>query len=418
MTAPQASAALHAAHDAGSPLVEATRLVKHFPVMSGTFISRRTGSVRAVDDVSFSIPRGQTVGLVGESGCGKSTVGRLLLRLIEPTSGTVTFDGQETTAAGAGDLRRMRRSMQIVFQDPHSSLNPRRKVGEIVGRPLVIYGEANVKTATERARKLLELVGLSPSMTERYPHEFSGGQRQRIGIARALALNPSFIVLDEPTSSLDVSVQAQVLNLLNDLKQNLGLTYLFVSHNLNIVEYFCDTTIVMYLGKIVESGPSEAMHAMPLHPYTKALMSAVLLPEVGAQPDRIVLSGDVPSPINPPPGCRFHTRCPHAMDICRHVEPLLAEHAPARHVACHLYAESTPGAAHASPGAATEGRKLNRPRMAARWRAQRIRSVERHPVPSAIARLSRDGTGNRMEERCNVRRNFDSEYLTSRRAQR
>lgn len=336
------------------PLVKAMRLVKHFPVTSGTFISRRTGEVRAVDDVSFTIPRGTTVGLVGESGCGKSTVGRLLLRLIEPTSGTVHFDGQETTAASAGELRKMRRGMQIVFQDPHSSLNPRRKVGEIVGRPLRIYGEANAKAADQRARELLELVGLPQAMAERYPHEFSGGQRQRIGIARALALNPLFIVLDEPTSSLDVSVQAQILNLLNDLKQNLGLTYLFVSHNLNIVEYFCDATIVMYLGKIVESGPSEEMHAEPLHPYTRALMSAVLLPEVGSKRDRIVLSGDVPSPINPPPGCRFHTRCPHVMEICRGVEPLLAEHAPGRHVACHLYPESTPrnllGAAHREEG--------------------------------------------------------------------
>jgi len=336
---------------AAPPLVEAMHLVKHFPVTSGTFIARRTGEVRAVDDVSFDIPRGTTVGLVGESGCGKSTVGRLLLRLIEPTSGTVRFDGRDTASAPKRDLRRMRRGMQIVFQDPHSSLNPRRKVGEIVSRPLVIHGEASGKQAIEQARELLALVGLSPSMTERYPHEFSGGQRQRIGIARALALKPSFVVLDEPTSSLDVSVQAQILNLLNDLKHNLGLTYLFVSHNLNVVEYFCDTTVVMYLGKIVETGPSEAMHAEPLHPYTKALMSAVLLPEVGAQRDRIVLSGDVPSPIAPPPGCRFHTRCPYVMDVCRDTEPLLDEHAPGHRVACHLYSGSTPGSANEDAGA-------------------------------------------------------------------
>lgn len=325
------------------PLVEAVNLVKHFPVHSGTFIARKTGEVRAVDDVSFSIPRGRTVGLVGESGCGKSTVGRLLLRLIEPSSGTVRFDGKNATAAGPAELRKIRRGMQIVFQDPHSSLNPRRNIGDIIGRPLVIHGEANSRAARDRARELLDLVGLQASMAERYPHEFSGGQRQRIGIARALALNPSFVVLDEPTSSLDVSIQAQILNLLNDLKQNLGLTYLFVSHNLNVVEYFCDTTVVMYLGKIVESGPSEEMHAGPLHPYTRALMSAVLMPEVGAARDRIVLSGDVPSPVNPPSGCRFHTRCPYVMDVCRGIEPLLAEHSPRRFVACHLYPESTPG---------------------------------------------------------------------------
>jgi oligopeptide transport system ATP-binding protein len=324
-----------------APLVQAANLVKHFPVSSGTFIARKTGAVRAVDDVSFAIPRGTTVGLVGESGCGKSTVGRLLLRLIEPTSGSVRFDGTEVTGASPADVQKMRRGMQIVFQDPHSSLNPRRKAGEIVGRPLRIHGEAGGREADKRARDLLDKVGLSAAMAERYPHEFSGGQRQRIGIARALALNPSFVVLDEPTSSLDVSVQAQILNLLNDLKQDLGLTYLFISHNLNVVEYFCDTTIVMYLGKIVETGPSEEMHADPLHPYTRALMSAVLLPEVSSRRDHIVLSGDVPSPLNPPSGCRFHTRCPHVMEICRSLEPALAEHTPARRVACHLYPEST-----------------------------------------------------------------------------
>jgi oligopeptide/dipeptide ABC transporter ATP-binding protein len=227
--------------------------------------------------------------------------------------------------------------MQIVFQDPHSSLNPRRKIGEIVSRPLVIHGEATRRDADRRAGELLSLVGLDPDMRGRFPHEFSGGQRQRIGVARALALRPSFIVLDEPTSSLDVSVQAQILNLLNDLKRELGLTYLFISHNLNVVEYFCDTTVVMYLGHAVESGPSEAIHAEPMHPYTQALMSAVLVPEVGRQRNRLVLSGDLPSPINPPSGCRFHTRCPFAMEICRQVQPLLTEQTPGHRVACHLF---------------------------------------------------------------------------------
>jgi oligopeptide transport system ATP-binding protein len=318
-------------------LVETRDLVKHFRITSGSVFARKVGAVRAVDGVSFRIRKGTTVGLVGESGCGKSTVGRLMLRLVEPTAGEVRFAGTELTKASAAEMRRLRREMQIVFQDPHSSLNPRRKVGEIVGRPLVIHGKAGKRDAAARAHELLGLVGLTPAMAERYPHEFSGGQRQRIGIARALALNPSFVVLDEPTSSLDVSVQAQILNLLNDLKHELGLTYLFVSHNLNVVEYFCDETLVMYLGKIVEAGPSEAMHAEPLHPYTKALMSAVLVPEVGKQRDRIVLEGDVPSPLNPPSGCRFHTRCPYAMEVCSNVEPDLVAQGPDRRVACHLY---------------------------------------------------------------------------------
>jgi oligopeptide/dipeptide ABC transporter ATP-binding protein len=319
------------------PLVEARGLVKHFPVSSGGFFARETAAVRAVDDVSLAIPRGQTVGLVGESGCGKSTMGRLLLRLIEPTSGGVWFEGQELTRATAGEMRRARRQMQIVFQDPSSSLNPRRKIGEIITRPLVIHGEASRREMGRRAGELLQAVGLDPDMRGRYPHELSGGQQQRIGIARALALRPSFIVLDEPTSSLDVSVQAQILNLLNDLKQDLGLTYLFISHNLNVVAYFCDTTVVMYLGQVVESGPSAEVHAAPMHPYTRALISAVLVPEVGKQRDRLVLTGDVPSPVDPPAGCRFHPRCPFAMEICRSVQPVLTEQAPGHRVACHLF---------------------------------------------------------------------------------
>jgi oligopeptide transport system ATP-binding protein len=319
------------------PLVEAIDLVKHFPVSGGSLFGKPAAMVKAVDGVSISIPAGATVGLVGESGCGKSTMGRLLLRLIEPTAGAVAFDGENILALEGRAMRQLRGRMQIVFQDPHSSLNPRRKVGDIIGRPLVIHGTGSRSAARKRAAELLELVGLPAEAADRYPHEFSGGQRQRIGIARALALNPSFIVLDEPTSSLDVSVQAQILNLLNDLKRDLGLTYLFVSHNLNVVEYFCDQTDVMYLGKIVESGPSEAIHTEPMHPYTKALISAVLMPEVGASKSRIVLTGDVPSPVNPPQGCRFHTRCPYVMDICRVTEPPLAEQQPGHRVACHLY---------------------------------------------------------------------------------
>jgi oligopeptide transport system ATP-binding protein len=327
----------------GQPLVEATDLVKHFPVQGSGFFGKTTGAVKAVDGVSFVVPAGATVGLVGESGCGKSTVGRLLLRLIEPTSGEVRFDGQDILPLDDREMRRLRARMQIVFQDPHSSLNPRRSVGEIIGRPLLIHHAGSRAEARKRAAELLDLVGLPPEAATRYPHEFSGGQRQRIGIARALALNPSFIVLDEPTSSLDVSVQAQILNLLNDLKRDLGLTYLFISHNLNVVEYFCDQTVVMYLGKVVESGPSEAIHAEPMHPYTQALISAVLMPEVGAKTSRIVLTGDVPSPLDPPQGCRFHTRCPYAMDICRSVEPALLEQRPGHRVACHLY-PTPPGA--------------------------------------------------------------------------
>ena len=337
-----AAATIVAGNGPAPPLVEARGLVKHFPLASGSLFKRSGAAVRAVDGVSLTIPAGTTVGLVGESGCGKSTTGRLLLRLIEPTAGEIRFAGEDLTAASPAAVRRLRRRMQIVFQDPHSSLNPRRSAGEIVGRPLVIHGEASRREAEQRARALLERVGLAAQMATRYPHEFSGGQRQRIGIARALALDPSFVVLDEPTSSLDVSVQAQILNLLNDLKRDLGLTYLFVSHNLNVVEYFCDTTVVMYLGKIVEEGPSEQLHAVPLHPYTKALVSAVLVPEVGRRRERIVLAGDVPSPIAPPSGCRFHTRCPYVMDICRRVEPRLAGQGAGQRVACHLYPGSIP----------------------------------------------------------------------------
>jgi oligopeptide transport system ATP-binding protein len=249
----------------------------------------------------------------------------------------VRFKGEDVLQFSRARLRAARRDMQIVFQDPYSSLNPRRTVGSIVAQPLTLHKLERGKAVNERVSDILERVGLNPAHAVRYPHEFSGGQRQRIGIARALALRPSFIVLDEPTSSLDVSVQAQILNLLNDLKRDLGLTYLFISHNLNVVEYFCDTTVVMYLGQVVESGPSDVIYAEPMHPYTRALMSAVLVPEVGRRRDRLVLAGDVPSPINPPSGCRFHTRCPFAMEICRQVQPVLSEQRAEHRVACHLY---------------------------------------------------------------------------------
>lgn len=326
------------------------RLKKYFQV-GGGFLGGRGLTIKAVDDVSFSVKRGETFGLVGESGCGKTTLGQTIIRLYEPTDGNIVFNGTDLSRLSAGKMRPHRRDIQMIFQDPSASLDPRMTIGSVIAEPLNIAGIGSREERREKVQELLRVVGLNGYFASRYPHEFSGGQRQRIGIARALALNPSFVVLDEPTSSLDVSVQAQILNLLNDLKQDLGLTYLFVSHNLNVVEYFCDTTIVMYLGKIVESGPSDAMHAEPLHPYTQALMSAVLLPEVGSQRERIVLGGDVPSPINPPAGCRFHTRCPFAMDICRRLEPQLAEHGAGRRVACHLYPESTSGRASELPEA-------------------------------------------------------------------
>jgi oligopeptide transport system ATP-binding protein len=330
------------------PLVEARELVKHFPVISGRFFARQTGAVRAVDGVSLAIPRGQTVGVVGESGCGKSTVGRLLLSLIEPTSGDVRFEGEAITGAGSAAMHRARRDMQIVFQDPYASLNPRRTAGEIVSRPLLIHREASRREAEDRAGELMALVGLEPAMQRRYPHEFSGGQRQRIGIARALALRPQFIVLDEPTSSLDVSVQAQILNLLNDLKRDLSLTYLFISHNLNVVRYFSDNIAVMYLGQVVDYGPAAAIYQPPYHPYTESLLAAVPVPDPTVKTEHIRLEGTVPSPLNPPSGCRFHTRCPWAMELCRTVPPPLREQAPGHRVACHLYtADPKPASATA-----------------------------------------------------------------------
>lgn len=312
-------------------LVEIQHLKKYFPAGRGQ-------SVRAVDDVSFNIYRGETLGLVGESGCGKTTVGRCLLRLIEPTSGTIKFDQQDLLGLSKSEMRALRRRMQIVFQDPYSSLNPRMKVGDIIGEPLIVHGIGNQQERKDRVAELLKVVRLDPDYANRYPHQFSGGQRQRIGIARALALNPDFIVADEPVSALDVSVQAQVVNLLQDLQEQFGLTYLFISHGLAVVEHISTRVGVMYLGKIVELAPALELYQSPKHPYTQALLASIPLPDPEQMRDRerIALRGEVPTPLNPPSGCRFHTRCPHAMDKCKTNEPEFKEIAPGHFAACFL----------------------------------------------------------------------------------
>ncbi|MBA3568256.1 MAG: dipeptide ABC transporter ATP-binding protein [Pyrinomonadaceae bacterium] len=309
-------------------LVNVRHLVKHFPVEGSDDV------VRAVDDVSFEILRGETLGLVGESGCGKSTVGRCLLRLIEPTAGQIDFDGSNVRSLNRSDLRELRREMQIVFQDPYASLNPRMKVGDIVGEPLVIHKIGTKNERGERVGELLRRVGLDPDYRKRYPHEFSGGQRQRIGVARTLALNPKLIVADEPVSALDVSVQAQVVNLLQDLQKEFGLTYLFISHGLAVVEHISTRVAVMYLGRIVEIASAADLYLRPLHPYTRALLSAIPVPDPKRKRERIVLQGDVPTPINPPSGCRFRTRCPIAIDECARIDPELRELSPGHRVAC------------------------------------------------------------------------------------
>jgi len=309
-------------------LVSVSNLVKHFPV-EGT-----DDVVRAVDGVSFDIYAGETLGLVGESGCGKSTVGRCLLRLIEPTSGTVNFLGRDVLKLDRGDLRQLRREMQIIFQDPYASLNPRMKIGDIVGEPLVIHKQGTKSERRERVAELLRRVGLDPDYMSRYAHEFSGGQRQRIGVARTLALNPQLIVADEPVSALDVSVQAQVVNLLQELQEEFKLTYLFISHGLAVVEHISTRVAVMYLGRIVEVASAEDLYAQPLHPYTQALLSAIPIPDPKQKRKRIILQGDVPTPINPPSGCRFRTRCPIAIEDCAHIDPELREISPGHEVAC------------------------------------------------------------------------------------
>ena len=319
------------------PLLRVENLTRHFPIMRGVF-RRQVGTVKAVDGLDFEILEGETLGLVGESGCGKSTTGRVVLRLHPATAGRIEFGGEDITALEGEALRRLRRRMQMIFQDPQDSLNPRMTAGGIVGEPLREHGAARGKALAERVEALFESVGLDPRFTNRYPHEFSGGQRQRIGVARALALDPEFIVCDEPIAALDVSIQAQVVNLLEDLQERLGLTYLFISHDLGMIRHIADRVAVMYLGRIVELAPSGALYREPLHPYTRALLSAVPVhdPELEARRERIILTGDVPSPANPPPGCRFSTRCPLAAPECSTREPAWRELRPGHRVACHF----------------------------------------------------------------------------------
>ncbi len=318
-------------------LIKVEHLKKYFPITRGIIFSRHVGDVKAVDDVSFDVYKGETLGLVGESGCGKTTVGRTVIQLYRPTAGSVYYEGKDLTKMGGNELRAMRRKMQIIFQDPYASLNPRLTVGSIIGEPLEIHHILQGKAMRERVEQLLELVGLNPYFINRYPHEFSGGQRQRIGIARALALEPEFIVCDEPISALDVSIQAQVVNLLEELQDKLGLTYLFIAHDLSMVRHISDRVAVMYLGKIVELSDRNTIYNNPLHPYTEALLSAVPIPDpvVEEKRQRIILEGDVPSPANPPPGCNFNTRCPKVMDICREVDPEYREVEKGHWVACH-----------------------------------------------------------------------------------
>jgi oligopeptide/dipeptide ABC transporter ATP-binding protein len=318
-------------------LVEVRDLVVHFPVRKGVF-SKVVGHVRAVDGVSFFIPRGQTLSLVGESGSGKTTTARAILRLIEPTRGSVQFDGIEVTDLAPGELRRLRRRMQIVFQDPYGSLNPRMTVHSVLAEALKVHGLAPRVQRRDRVMELLDLVGLPPEAADRYPHEFSGGQRQRIGVARALAVEPDLIVADEPVSALDVSIQAQILNLLEDLQSKLGLTYLFIGHDLSVVQHISDSVAVMYLGKLMEIAPADALFARPVHPYTRALLSAVPVPDPERVRKRIQLEGDVPSPINPPSGCPFHPRCPDARPSCAVNMQRLVEIAPGHAVACEVHA--------------------------------------------------------------------------------
>mgnify|MGYP001068861954 FL=1 len=321
----------------GETLLEVKNMKMYFPVTSGIIFQKKVADVKAVDNVSFTIARGETLGLVGESGCGKTTTGRAILQLYKPTDGDVIFDGTRLNDLDNSSMRAMRRQMQIIFQDPYGSLNPRMTCGDIVGEPLIVHKLTSGKGEyRDRVDELLQTVGLNPYMADRYPHEFSGGQRQRIGIARALAVNPSFIVCDEPVSALDVSIQAQVINLLEDLQEQFGLTYLFIAHDLSVVRHISDRVAVMYLGHIVEVADRNELYDNPLHPYTRALLSAVPIPDpiVEAERERIILTGDVPSPMNPPPGCVFHTRCPVMIDECQEEMPELREVQPGHWVAC------------------------------------------------------------------------------------
>jgi oligopeptide transport system ATP-binding protein len=328
-----------AGEDVGAeePILVVDHLVKHFPIKKGILFDHQIGAVQAVDDVSFAVNRGETLGLVGESGCGKSTLARAILQLIEPTSGSVRFEGREIAGIGRRAGRTLRKDMQMVFQDPYASLNPRKRIAQIVGDPMRLHGIVDRDGQRDAVRELLEKVGLNPEHYNRFPHEFSGGQRQRIGIARALSLNPKLIIADEPVSALDVSIQAQIINLLEDLQEEFDLTYIFVAHDLSVVRHVADRIAVMYLGKIVEIGPAEAVYNDPIHPYTQALLSAVPIPDPRANAARkqIILEGDVPSPANPPPACRFHTRCPYRTDVCSEIEPALIDHGDNHFAACH-----------------------------------------------------------------------------------
>jgi oligopeptide/dipeptide ABC transporter ATP-binding protein len=320
-------------------LLEVEHLVKHFPITQGIVLQKTVGVVHAVDDVTLDVKRGETLGLVGETGCGKSTAARTMVRLLDPTSGTIRFEGQDITRAKGRQLKQLRREMQLIFQDPYSSLNPRRTVGTIISEPFAIHGLLRGENERKnRVQELMDLVGLNPEHYNRYPHEFSGGQRQRIGIARALTLQPKLIVADEPVSALDVSIQAQILNLLRDLQRDLGLTIVFIAHDLSVVRHMCDRVAVMYLGEVVELADSETLYHHPRHPYTGALLSAVPIPDVtiSAGRQRQILTGDVPSPVNPPTACRFHTRCPKAQDICATQPPPLTPKPGGGHAACHF----------------------------------------------------------------------------------
>ena len=319
-------------------IVRVENLTKHFPITRGIIRQRQIGAVQAVENVSFDIRTGETLGLVGESGCGKSTTGRTILQLYRPTSGKVYYKDTDLVELKGDDLRRMRRHIQMIFQDPYASLNPRMRVGDIIAEPLEVHNIGTAKERRAQVEELLQLVGLAPYFINRYPHEFSGGQRQRIGVARALALQPEFIVCDEPISALDVSIQAQVVNLLEELQDTFGLTYLFIAHDLSMVRHISDRTAVMYLGKIVELATKDELYTHPLHPYTQALLSAVPIPDPAKESkrQRILLEGDVPSPVNPPSGCRFHPRCPLAVDVCRETEPEWREVATEHWVSCHL----------------------------------------------------------------------------------
>ena len=322
----------------GRNLLQVKGLKMHFPLTQGIIFQRQVGAVRAVDGVDFFVEKGETLGLVGESGCGKSTTGRAILQLYKPTAGEVLFDGVDLVKLGGEQMRKMRRRMQMIFQDPYASLNPRMTVGNIIGEPLEVHSLAKGKAKTERVQELLRVVGLNPYFTNRYPHEFSGGQRQRIGIARALAVEPDFIVADEPISALDVSIQAQVINLLEELQSKFKLTFLFIAHDLSVVRHISDRVAVMYLGKVVELADRAAIFERPLHPYSQALLSAVPIPDpaIETKRKRIILTGDVPSPVNPPSGCRFHTRCWKAQAVCSVTDPEFIEHEPRHWAACHF----------------------------------------------------------------------------------